>query len=94
MERGRGRGRGSYHSTLGYQRSSSLYDEDIRGGGNGGINSSGGSGRVSQFFISHSIYLHSSTCILIPLNSKCLYGFQERTYLLISLSLWLAPPIP
>lgn len=33
VERGRGRGRGSYHSTLGFQRSSSMYDEDARGGG-------------------------------------------------------------
>lgn len=33
IERGRGRGRGGYHSTLGYQRSSSMYDEDARGGG-------------------------------------------------------------
>ena len=34
VERGRGRGRGgSYHSALSYQRSSSLYDEDTRGGG-------------------------------------------------------------
>lgn len=40
IERGRGRGRGSYHSTLGYQRSNSMYDEDGRGGG-----------RVSMFLI-------------------------------------------
>lgn len=33
IDRGRGRGRGSYHSTLGYQRSTSMYDEDARGVG-------------------------------------------------------------
>lgn len=41
MDRGRGRGRGSssYHSPLGFVRSSSLYDEDLRGGGGGGLGS-------------------------------------------------------
>lgn len=35
VDRGRGRGRGSYHSTIGggFQRSTSMYDEDARGGG-------------------------------------------------------------
>lgn len=38
LERGRGRGRGTYHSTaLGFQRSSSVYDEDPRIGGSSGI---------------------------------------------------------
>lgn len=33
MDRGRGRGRGTYHQVGGYQRPSTLYDED--GGGRG-----------------------------------------------------------
>lgn len=32
VDRGRGRARGIYHSNLGYQRSTSLYDDDLRGG--------------------------------------------------------------
>lgn len=50
LERGRGRGRGSYHSTaLGFQRSTSVYDEDPRvsGSGIGGGSGIGVGSRVS-----------------------------------------------
>lgn len=51
IDRGRGRGRGVYHSTSGYQRSSSMYDEDLRsGGGNGG-------GRVQTNFQGERLWL-------------------------------------